>query len=63
MQNKKDLWNDLPYQTKLNWLKSQKSLYPTKGDIFNMAEVYANTPYHLLTGEVHRLFDKCTLFD
>lgn len=58
MENRKDIWNNLPYSVKLQWLKGQKCLYPTKGDIFNMAEVYAKTSYHLLSAEVHRLFDK-----
>jgi len=56
--NAKDGWNNCDYYQKHEWLKNQKCLYPEQGDIFNCADVYARTPYHLLPNDVHELINQ-----
>jgi hypothetical protein len=49
----KENWNNASYDEKLEWLKTRTELYPEKGDIFDTADVYARTQYHLLPNNVH----------
>ena len=56
--NSKDGWNNCGYNQKYLWLKNQRCLYPEHGDIFNVADVYARTPYHLLPNNVHQLINQ-----
>jgi hypothetical protein len=52
--NIKENWDNAPHDEKLKWLKTRSDLYPQKGDIFNMADVYARTAYYLLPNNVHQ---------
>jgi hypothetical protein len=63
VEETKENWNNASYGEKLKWLKTRTELYSIeKGDIFDMADVFARTQYHLLPNNVHRAITESQKF-